>query len=84
MLSSKFAHLFIKLALGKEAAIAITLLRLIYDATRNHNIDNIASFVYTKLPPDWRAPNGPATEAEFITLIQSGQTFLSKTKSLFT
>ncbi len=82
MLLNRIAHFLAKLSLGKEVATSLLLLRLILDALDNRKVDNVARFVYGKLPVDFKAPKGPATEAEFVEVVQIGQLFLSKIKAV--
>ena len=82
MLLSKLLHLTTKLTLGKELALALMLLRLIIDAVENRKVTNVARFVYGKLPAPWRHPEGPATEAEFVEMIEAGQAFLVKIRAV--
>lgn len=79
---TKSIHTLAKLSLGKELAMALLLLRLIIDAVDNRKVENVARFVFGKLPEEWRNPKGPATEVEFIELIQAGQTFIRKIKAV--
>lgn len=78
MLMNRLIQWVGKLTLGKEVTLALMLLRLISDAIKKRRVDDVAKFVYKQLPNTWRAPKGPATEAEFVDMVQAGQLFLSK------
>lgn len=78
----KALHLITRLALGREVANALLLMRLIVDAVEKKKVTNVARFVYGKLPAQWRHPEGPATEAEFVEMIESGQAFLDKLRAV--
>lgn len=82
MLLSKLFHFISKKFLGKEISMALLLLRLIVDAVDNRKVDNVSRFVYGKLPAEWRHPEGPVTEAEFVELVQCGQAFLNRVKAV--
>lgn len=71
-----------KLALGKEISAAWMLLQLIREARTEHSLENVSRYVYSNLPERWKSPDGPSTEAEFIELIQSGQTFLNNVQAV--
>jgi len=75
-------HFLAQKALGKELALAILLLRTIATAVQAKNVGDIARFVYGKLPDNWRQPKGPATETEFVDMIQAGQLFLAKVQAV--
>lgn len=78
----KALHLIAHLSLGKEIALAFKILHLIASVTGRFNGLDLARMVYAQLPADWKFPQGPATEDEFLDAIQSGQVFLGKIKSL--
>lgn len=73
-----------RVTLGKEMALAVVLLQLITEAIRKKDIKNVAIFVYRKLPAAWRHPKGPATEEEFVALIESGEVFMRNLQALHT
>lgn len=72
-----------KKALGQEVTVALVLLHLITDAVKKRRVDDVARFVYQQLPKAWKAPKGPATEAEFVDMVQAGQLFLGKIQAIF-
>ncbi len=75
---NKILHTLTKLTFGKPMADALLMLRLIAEAVNNNKVANVARFVFGKLPAEWRHPEGPATEAEFVELIEAGRGFLEK------
>lgn len=72
-----------KLFLGQDVTLALMLLRSISEAIKKGGVDGVARIIYQQLPANWRAPRGPATEAEFVELVQAGQLFLSKVQAVF-
>jgi hypothetical protein len=82
MLISKLTHFVAQKSLGKELALALLLLRIITDAVENRKVSDLARFVFGKLPDNWRQPKGPATETEFVDMVQAGQIFLEKVKAV--
>ena len=68
--------------LGKEAAFGLTLLRLIREAIQKKESKNLSAFVYERLPSEWKAPEGPTTEREFVALIKTGEEFLRRVLSV--
>jgi hypothetical protein len=82
MFLQKALHMVTKLMLGQQMASALLLLRLIANAAQERKVENVARFVYGKLPAQWRHPEGPATEAEFVALIEAGQVFLDKLRAV--
>ena len=83
MLFKKISHFLIRKSLGKELATALLLLHMIMEAVNDRKVMDVARFVYNKLPETWRQPQGPATEVEFVDMVQTGQVFLSKVKAVF-
>ncbi len=81
---SKLLHFFTRISFGKELAMALMILKLISDALRDKNPKNVAVFVFRKLPAQWRHPEGPATEKEFVDLVDAGQLFLKRIQALVT
>lgn len=81
-MKQKLLHIAAKLTLGNHLAMALTLLHLILQALENKEVKDISRFVFTRLPGGWREPQGPATEAEFVDMIQAGQLFLGKLKAV--
>ena len=75
-------HQVARLALGSEVASALMLLRLIAAAVQDHKVTNVAHFVYSKLPAQWKHPEGPTTEAEFVEMIEAGQVFMDKIRAV--
>jgi hypothetical protein len=82
MMMNNLLHTVAKLLMGQQMASALLLLRLIANAVQDRKVTNVARFVYAKLPAQWRHPEGPATEAEFVALIESGQVFLDKLRAV--
>ena len=78
MLFKKILHAAAQAALGKELGLALTLLRIIRQGLNDPKISDVARFVYTQLPANWRAPQGPISEAEFVDMVVAGQFFLGK------
>ncbi len=70
------------LSLGKELTLALQILNLLSPLAGRFNGLELARLVYSRLPRDWKFPEGPATEDEFLDAIQSGQLFLGKIKAL--
>lgn len=81
-MKERIIHLLARLSLGKQLAAALMILRLIVEAVREKDAANVARFVYRKLPASWRHPEGPATEAEFLEMIASGEQFLKSVRNL--
>ena len=82
MIKTRILTAIARVAVGKKLGTALMLLKLTLDALENRNIRNVALFVYKQLPESWKAPKGPATEAEFTELIQAGETFLLKVRAV--
>lgn len=82
MLLKKITHFIAQKTLGRELALALLLLRMITTAIETRKVTDIARFVYKNLPPNWRQPNGPATETEFVDMVQAGQLFLGKVQAV--
>jgi hypothetical protein len=81
MFLKKLVHFIAQKSLGHELALAFTLLRILTQAMESQNVTDLARFVFSKLPENWRQPKGPTTEAEFVELVQAGQIFLTKVKA---
>jgi hypothetical protein len=82
MFLQKLSHFLTQKALGKELSMALMLLQLIGKSFEIRNMVDLAHVVYDKLPVNWRQPKGPATEAEFVEMVQAGQTFLNKVQAV--
>lgn len=82
MMMNNLLNMIAKLLVGQQMASALLLLRLIANAAQDRKVTNVARFVYAKLPAQWRHPEGPATEAEFVALIEAGQVFLDKLRAV--
>ncbi len=78
----KALHLIAKLSLGKEMALALSILNLLTPLIGRLKGLDVARMVYAQLPAHWKFPDGPATEDEFLEAIQSGQLFLGKVQAL--
>ncbi|WMU93389.1 hypothetical protein EMOOHJMP_00196 [Microcystis phage MaAM05] len=78
----KALHFLAKLSLGDELALALKILNLLAPLAGRFSGLEVARLVYVQLPANWKFPNGPATEDEFLDAIQSGQVFLGKLKAL--
>ncbi len=65
-----------KISLGKPMAAALTILQLVMEAVKTRKAKGVTLFVYQQLPAQWRHPEGPATEKEFMDTIKSGEAFL--------
>lgn len=76
----------VKLLLGKEVALAIKLLQaayLVFDSIRDGKGPNVAPFArqaFKYLPDDFKAPQGPATEQEFIDAVYNVFALFTKSK----
>ncbi|MGE0200353.1 MAG: hypothetical protein AB7P76_05225 [Candidatus Melainabacteria bacterium] len=68
----------LELIAGKPLALGITLLGLVQKAIAKNDVKNLAQFVYDKLPKHWKEPAGPATEREFVDLIEAAQKFVER------
>ncbi len=82
MLFTRFSHFAAQLFLGKELGLSLLLLRIIRQALNNPKIGDVARFVFAQLPANWRTPQGPVTETEFVDMVVAGQAFLSKVQAL--
>ncbi|WP_303673470.1 hypothetical protein [Vampirovibrio chlorellavorus] len=80
----KALHLLANLSLGKDLALALKILNLLAPLAGRLSGLDVARLVYVQLPANWKFPNGPATEDEFLDAIQAGQLFLGKVKALTT
>ncbi len=65
-----------QISFGKPMAAALTILQLVMEAINTRQTRSLTRFVYQKLPANWRHPEGPATEKEFLDTIKAGETFL--------
>lgn len=81
MFLKKLVHFVAQKSLGNELALALLLLRIITQAMESHNVTDLARFVFGHLPENWRQSKGPATETEFVDMVQAGQIFLDKVKA---
>lgn len=82
MFLQTITHFVAQKVLGKELALALTLLRMIANAIETKQVTDISRFVYKNLPANWRQPHGPATESEFVDMVQAGQLFLTKIQAV--
>ncbi len=82
MIFKKLVHFIVQKSLGQELSMAFILLQSILAALENHDVSDLARVVFTQLPEGWRQPNGPATETEFVDMVQAGQLFLDKVKAV--
>jgi len=82
MFLKKITLLLAQKTLGKELALALMLLRLIATAVETRKVNDIARFVFKNLPTNWKQPQGPATETEFLDMVQAGQLFLGKIQAV--
>lgn len=73
-----------RISLGRHMANALTLLRLIQEALTRDKSNELALVVYERLPADWRHPEGPTTEREFLDLIETGVQFLKRLHAVTT
>jgi hypothetical protein len=81
MFLKKLVHFVAQKSLGHELALALLLLRIIAQAAQSRNITDVARFVFSNLPENWRQPKGPTTEVEFVDMVQAGQIFLEKVQA---
>lgn len=76
----------IKFFFGKEVAIALKLLKTgfkIFESISAGFRPNVAPFareVFKHLPTDFKAPNGPATEQEFVDALYNVFALFTKSK----
>ena len=82
MVIQKIIQLLAKISLGKEMAMALNVLGLISDTVDALEGKDLVHFIYGKLPRQWKPPAGPATETEFVEMVEAGHTFLRKIKAL--
>lgn len=78
----KALRIIFNFGLSKELGLALNILNLLLPLANRLNGLDLARLVYSRLPENWKFPNGPATEDEFLDTIQSGQIFLGKVKAL--
>jgi hypothetical protein len=83
MLKNQLMYWMGKIALGKELALALTLLRCVNEAVQQRQENDLARFALRQMPAAWRNSKGPVSEAEFVDLLQAGQLFLSKIQTVF-
>lgn len=84
-LKSKLMPLLAHWSLGREAALALMLLRLIAEATdarQQSGGKGLAISIYRRLPASWRAPLGPATQDEFVRAVSDGEAFWKSLRAL--
>lgn len=71
-----------RLSLGKELATAVAVLRLITRAIDKKSPEEISVYVFRQLPKQWKHPEGPATEKEFVAMINAGEDFIKRVLAL--
>lgn len=67
---------------SKELGLSFALLQLIHNLFKNGTTDAINETVYNLLPSQWKAPNGPVTQAEFLVIIHLGIEFYAAIRAL--
>ena len=73
-----------RISLGKELAAAVAVLRLVVRAIDKNDPEEISVYVFRQLPGHWKAPEGPATEKEFVAMIKAGEEFIKRALALNT
>jgi hypothetical protein len=82
MLFKRLFHFSAQLFLGKELGLSLLLLHIIRQALHNPSAGDVARIVYAQLPANWRNPQGPLTETEFVDMVVAGQAFLGKVQGV--
>lgn len=72
----------IRLLAGKHASLAMYVMSLIVEAYEKRTMARIVKEVYTRLPQNWKSPQGPATEPELNEVIKQGVLFARSLQAL--
>ena len=71
-----------RVSLGKDLAGALGVLRLIARAVEKKDAEEISVYVFRQLPTEWKHPEGPASEKEFVAMIKAGEEFIRRCLAL--
>lgn len=83
MLKNQLIQWVGKIALGKEIALAVILLRCVRKAAQERQAQELTRFAHQQFLTSCPTMQAPVSEAEFTDLLQAGQLFLSKIQTVF-
>lgn len=71
---------------SKELGLSIVFLQLIHGLFKNSPLNGLTSqvpeTVFNLLPSQWKAPNGPVTQSEFLVIVHLGIDFYTAIRAL--
>lgn len=75
-------NLIARVSLGQGMANVLSVAHMITKAVEKDDVQDISTCVFAQLPAVWKAPEGAATEREFVDTIRAGEAFIKRVLAL--